>query len=80
LLKSDENCSSGESLTFNSHLVDIGNLEGENKPLPDLNVNKKQKNVSRFRTPGMNSFIISSMYRYVLELVRLEFVKGSCNL
>ncbi|XP_024628103.1 uncharacterized protein [Medicago truncatula] len=51
LLKSDENCSSGESLTFNSHLVDIGNLEGENKPLPDLNVDKKQKNVSRFRTP-----------------------------
>ncbi|KEH21265.1 hypothetical protein MtrunA17_Chr8g0388581 [Medicago truncatula] len=53
LLKSDENCSSGESLTFNSHLVDIGNLEGENKPLPDLNVDKKQKNVSRFRTPDV---------------------------
>ncbi|XP_058736023.1 uncharacterized protein LOC131608107 isoform X2 [Vicia villosa] len=53
LLKSDETVASGESLTFNGHLVDIGSLEGENKPESKLNVDKKQKNVFRFRTPDV---------------------------
>ncbi|CAI8619614.1 unnamed protein product [Vicia faba] len=53
LLKSDETVASGESLTFNGHLVDIGSLEGENKPESQLKVDKKQKNVFRFRTPDV---------------------------
>ncbi|KAK2385265.1 DDE family endonuclease [Trifolium repens] len=53
ILKNDETVESGESLTFNSHLVDIGSLEGENKPQPHVNVDIKQKNVSRFRTPDV---------------------------
>jgi hypothetical protein len=61
-LKNDETVESGESLTFNSHLVDIGSLEGENKPQPHVNVDIKQKNVSRFRTPGINSLTISSKF------------------
>ncbi|CAJ2676413.1 unnamed protein product [Trifolium pratense] len=55
ILKNDEIVESGESLTFNSHLVDIGSLEGENKPQPHLNVDIKQKNVSRFRTTDVKS-------------------------
>ncbi|CAK8579365.1 unnamed protein product [Lathyrus sativus] len=53
LLKSDETVASGETLTFNGHLVDIGSLEGENKPKCQLNVDKTQKNVFRFRTPDV---------------------------
>ncbi|KAK2439225.1 DDE family endonuclease [Trifolium repens] len=55
ILKNDETVESGESLTFNGHLVDIGSLEGENKPQPHVNVDIKQKNVSRFRTPDVKS-------------------------
>ncbi|CAL5214982.1 unnamed protein product [Lathyrus oleraceus] len=53
LLNSNETVASGETLTFNGHLVDIGSLEGENKPESQLNVDKKQKNVFRFRTPDV---------------------------
>ncbi|WJX48151.1 hypothetical protein P8452_34756 [Trifolium repens] len=55
ILKNDETVESGESLMFNGHLVDIGSLEGENKPQPHVNVDIKQKNVSRFRTPDVKS-------------------------
>ncbi|WJX48130.1 hypothetical protein P8452_34738 [Trifolium repens] len=55
ILKNGETVESGESLTFNGHLVDIGSLEGENKPQPHVNVDIKQKNVSRFRTPDVKS-------------------------
>nr|XP_012572110.1 uncharacterized protein LOC101489105 isoform X3 [Cicer arietinum] len=52
LLKNDEAVTSGETLAFNGHLVDIGSLEGENKPQPDLNVDRKHMNVSRLKTPS----------------------------
>ncbi|KAL2342652.1 hypothetical protein Fmac_003937 [Flemingia macrophylla] len=52
LLKSDETVTSGETLVFNGYLVDIGDPEGDNKPESDLNVDRKHKNQSRFRTPS----------------------------
>ncbi|KAI4315551.1 hypothetical protein L6164_028348 [Bauhinia variegata] len=39
LLKNDEIVKSGETLLFNSYLIDIGDPEGENKPTSDLNKN-----------------------------------------
>lgn len=76
-MNSDETVASGETLTFNGHLVDIGSLEGENKPESQLNVDKKQKNVFRFRTPGMNSLIIFykfiARYIYVSKYVRISW-------
>ncbi|KAK7318078.1 hypothetical protein RJT34_02776 [Clitoria ternatea] len=51
LLKKDETVSSGETLTFNGYLVDIGDPEGDKKPKIDLNVDRKLKNDSRFKTP-----------------------------
>lgn len=62
-MKSDETVASGESLTFNGHLVDIGSLEGEKKPESKLNVDKEQNNVFRFRTPGMYSLIM--FYKFI---------------
>ena len=60
LLKNDEIVTSGETLIFNGYLVDIGDPEGGNKPESDLNVDRKLKNYSRFRTPsGLNSLIVS---------------------
>ncbi|TKY60748.1 hypothetical protein E2542_SST17847 [Spatholobus suberectus] len=52
LLKNDETVTSGETLVFNGYLVDIGDGEGDNKPESDLNVDRKHKNYSRFRTPS----------------------------
>ncbi|KHN16721.1 hypothetical protein glysoja_002818 [Glycine soja] len=52
LLKNDEIVTSGETLIFNGYLVDIGDPEGGNKPESDLNVDRKLKNYSRFRTPS----------------------------
>ncbi|CAK7339653.1 unnamed protein product [Dovyalis caffra] len=40
-LKKDEIISSGESISFDAHLVDIGEPEGENQLLEDLNIQEK---------------------------------------
>ncbi|XP_062146507.1 uncharacterized protein LOC133854358 isoform X3 [Alnus glutinosa] len=37
IVKKDEVVSSGETLTFNASLVDVGDPEGDHKPLSDLN-------------------------------------------
>ncbi|KAK9275528.1 hypothetical protein L1049_022795 [Liquidambar formosana] len=44
-LKKDEVIKSGESLTFDAHLVDIGEPERDHKPLIDLNVEERNSNV-----------------------------------
>ncbi|XP_027918527.1 uncharacterized protein LOC114177400 isoform X2 [Vigna unguiculata] len=51
LLKNDETVISGESLVFNGYLVDIGDLEGDKKSECDLNVDRRSRSFSRFRTP-----------------------------
>jgi len=62
-LKNDETVISGESLVFNGYLVDIGDLEGDKKSECDLNVDRRSRSFSRFRTPGLNSLI------YIIFLV-----------
>ncbi|CAJ1937221.1 unnamed protein product [Sphenostylis stenocarpa] len=52
LLKNDETVTSGESLVFNGYLVDIGELEGDKQPVSELNVDRKNRSFSRFRTPS----------------------------
>ncbi|KAK7358499.1 hypothetical protein VNO77_00428 [Canavalia gladiata] len=52
LLKKDETIISGETLVFDGYLVDISDPEGDNKPESDLNVDRKHKNHSRFKTPS----------------------------
>ncbi|ESW32185.1 hypothetical protein PHAVU_002G300700 [Phaseolus vulgaris] len=52
LLKNDETVISGESLVFNGYLVDIGDQEGDKKPDSDLNVDRRNRSFSRFRTPS----------------------------
>lgn len=42
-LKKDEVIESGGTLTFDTHLVDIGELEGICKPLRDLNIQRKDE-------------------------------------
>lgn len=42
-LKKDEVIKSGEALTFDSYLVDVGDPEGDHKPLSDLNFQGKDK-------------------------------------
>ncbi|KAL5188906.1 hypothetical protein HKD37_05G014245 [Glycine soja] len=52
LLKNDETVTSGETLIFKGYLVDVGDPEGGIKPESDLNVDRKLRNHSRFRTPS----------------------------
>lgn len=61
VLKKDETVTSGETLVFGCYLVDIGGLEGDNKPESDSNVDRKHKNNSRFRTPSGTNFLIVSL-------------------
>jgi len=66
LLKNDETVISGESLVFNGYLVDIGDQEGDKKPDSDLNVDRRNKSFSRFRTlSGLNS-------DYIIFLVKIS--------
>lgn len=73
ILKKEENVTSGETLDFGSYLVDIGDLEGGKKPETNLNVDRKHKSGSRFRTPSVNGmnevsdrFIVS--FKSTLEI------------
>jgi hypothetical protein len=43
-LKKDEIISSGESISFDAHLVDIGEPGGENQLLEDLNIQGNNSN------------------------------------
>ncbi|KAH1135705.1 hypothetical protein GLYMA_05G218900v4 [Glycine max] len=52
LLKNDVTVTSGETLIFKGYLVDVGDPEGGIKPESDLNVDRKLRNHSRFRTPS----------------------------
>ncbi|XP_073226212.1 uncharacterized protein [Cicer arietinum] len=75
LLKNDEAVTSGETLAFNGHLVDIGSLEGENKPQPDLNVDRKHMNVSRLKTPS--EFKKRELLKYASPKISQEQPKPS---
>ncbi|XP_050268934.1 uncharacterized protein LOC126713270 isoform X1 [Quercus robur] len=44
-LKKDEVIRSGESVAFDGHLVEVGELDGDHKPLMDLNVQGNNLNV-----------------------------------
>lgn len=46
ILKQDEVVSSGEMLTFNAYLVDVGDPEGECTAIPDLNPLGPDKKIS----------------------------------
>lgn len=46
-LRKDEVIISGESVTFDGHLVDVGECEGDNKPLIDLNLEGRNCNLDR---------------------------------
>ena len=68
LLKNDETVTSGETLIFKGYLVDVGDPEGGIKPESDLNVDRKLRNHSRFRTPsGLNSLIVSLQVYILLK-------------
>ena len=44
-LKKDEVIRSGELVAFDGHLVEVGELDGDHKPLMDLNVQGNNLNV-----------------------------------
>lgn len=44
-LKKDEVIRSGESVAFDGHLVEVGELDGDHKPLMDMNVQGNNLNV-----------------------------------
>ncbi|KAL5747740.1 hypothetical protein ACOSP7_024757 [Xanthoceras sorbifolium] len=46
MLKNDEVVSCGETLTFNAYFVDVGDPEGDHKPLCDSNVQGRDKKFS----------------------------------
>lgn len=46
IVKKDEVVSSGETLTFNASLVDVGDPEGHHKPLSDLNSQGNDKKIT----------------------------------
>uniref|UniRef100_A0A2N9H892 5'-3' DNA helicase ZGRF1-like N-terminal domain-containing protein n=1 Tax=Fagus sylvatica TaxID=28930 RepID=A0A2N9H892_FAGSY len=46
-LKKDEVIRSGESIAFDGHLVEVGELDGDHKPLIDLNVQGNNLNVKK---------------------------------
>lgn len=51
-LKKDEVIKSGETLTFDAHLVDVGEPEGNHEPLMELNVQGRNcKEVGKVVTP-----------------------------
>lgn len=43
LMKKDEMVKSGETLTFDAFLVDVGDPEGDHRPLSDLNMQGSNK-------------------------------------
>lgn len=45
ILKKEEAVSSGETLTFNAYLVDVGDPEGDHKPIPSLNLHGRDKKI-----------------------------------
>lgn len=45
ILKSDTDVKTGETLAFDSYLVDIGDPHGDYKPIPILNTKRMNKNV-----------------------------------
>ncbi|KAK0587813.1 hypothetical protein LWI29_029299 [Acer saccharum] len=45
ILKKDEIISCGETLTFNAYFVDVGDPEGDHKPIRDLNLQGRDKKV-----------------------------------
>ncbi|XP_059442049.1 uncharacterized protein LOC132174406 [Corylus avellana] len=51
IAKKDEVVSSGETLTFNAYLVDVGDPEGDHKPLSDLNSQGSDKKITE--KPGL---------------------------
>ncbi|KAG8661985.1 hypothetical protein MANES_01G049500v8 [Manihot esculenta] len=61
MLKGEEVVSSGETLTFNGYLVDVGDLEGDvdQKPNPDLNLYGKERKILEKPRPRP-----SLMYRH----------------
>ncbi|CAI0441722.1 unnamed protein product [Linum tenue] len=59
VLKDEEVVSSGESLTFNSYLVDVGDPEGHRMPVPERDKKMPQRGPSvatrqKFRSPSIN--------------------------
>lgn len=46
IAKSDDVVKSGETLEFNSYLVDIGNLEGDHKNIPNANLPETDKKIT----------------------------------
>lgn len=72
-LKKDDIIKSGETLAFDSYLVDIGDLHGDQKPLPKFH--KKVTMVSKsFQTPKFGTATASVGKSTTLFLV-LFFVK-----
>ncbi|CAN0908867.1 hypothetical protein LINGRAHAP2_LOCUS25504 [Linum grandiflorum] len=70
VLKDEDIVSSGESLTFNSYLVDVGDPEGAHAPVPGRD-KKKQERVpglmhrQKFRSPSISSeFRKSELQKY----------------
>lgn len=55
LLKKDEIVTSGETLTFNGYLIDIGDPEEGNNSISDSNVDRTHKNIAR-RPNRLNGF------------------------
>ncbi|PWA36115.1 hypothetical protein CTI12_AA603130 [Artemisia annua] len=55
IVKLDDAVRSGETLTFGSYLVDIGDLHGESKPIPNV-VLKREKTMAGWNgTPTSKS-------------------------
>ncbi|RDX90192.1 hypothetical protein CR513_27974, partial [Mucuna pruriens] len=75
LLRSDEAVTSGETLVFNGYLVDVGDGDGDNKPESVLNVDRKQKNQSRFKIPS--EFKKRELLKYASPKISQEAPKPS---
>lgn len=46
IAKNDDVVKSGETLEFNSYLVDIGDLEGDHKNIPNANLPERDKKIT----------------------------------
>ena len=50
-MKLDDAVRSGETLTFGSYLVDIGDLHGERKPIPNVVLQREKTMAGLHGTP-----------------------------
>lgn len=74
-MKLDDAVRSGETLTFGSYLVDIGDLHGERKPIPNMVLQREKTMAGWNGTPKSKAYVHAiTMYLRSFPSYRQHFL------